>query len=43
MPMAINSAEEYEKVMNVSWFSQEQPVEDMTYVLDQSACSSDAD
>ncbi|KFA65406.1 hypothetical protein S40285_00435 [Stachybotrys chlorohalonatus IBT 40285] len=31
MPMAINSVEEYEKVMNVSWFSQEQPIENLTF------------
>lgn len=29
MPMAINSAEEYEKVVNVSWFAQ--PSHELTY------------
>lgn len=32
MPMAINSFEEYEKVINVSWFMQDQPAEELTYV-----------
>lgn len=32
MPMAINSLEEYEKVINVSWFIQDQPTEELTYV-----------
>ncbi|KAJ6439978.1 exocyst complex component Sec15 [Purpureocillium lavendulum] len=31
MPMAINSLEEYEKVINVSWFVQEQPTEELTF------------
>lgn len=31
MPMAINSAEEYEKVVNVSWFTQDTPVEELTF------------
>ncbi|OAA44910.1 Exocyst complex subunit Sec15-like protein [Metarhizium rileyi] len=31
MPMAINSREEYEKVVNVSWFIQSQAVEDVTF------------
>lgn len=30
--MAINSPEEYEKVINVSWFMQDQPAKDLTYV-----------
>ena len=30
MPMAINSLEEYEKVVNVSWFSPEQTTEELT-------------
>ncbi len=29
MPMAINSLEEYEKVVNVSWFSQEKAINDL--------------
>lgn len=33
MPMAINSLEEYEKVLNVSWFTQEKPIEQLTYVV----------
>lgn len=32
MPMAINSPEEYEKVVNVSWFTQEKPADELTYV-----------
>ena len=32
MPMAINTPEEYEKVLNVSWFSQEKPTDQLTYV-----------
>ena len=31
MPMAINSLEEYEKVVNVSWFTPENSAEDLTY------------
>ncbi|KAI3392212.1 hypothetical protein diail_6073 [Diaporthe ilicicola] len=31
MPMAINSAEEYEKVVNVSWFTQDTPVEELSF------------
>ena len=31
MPMAINSPEEYEKVVNVSWFAQ--PSHELTYVV----------
>ncbi|KAJ2986433.1 hypothetical protein NUW58_g5031 [Xylaria curta] len=31
MPMAINSREEYEKVANVSWFTQDQPIEELTF------------
>lgn len=31
MPMAINSKEEYEKVINVSWFAQEKNLEDLPY------------
>jgi hypothetical protein len=30
MPMAINSLEEYEKVVNVSWFPQEKSPEELT-------------
>jgi hypothetical protein len=30
MPMAINNPEEYEKVVNVSWFSQEKPTDQIT-------------
>lgn len=33
MPMAINSMEEYEKVINVSWFSHNQDPEQLTYCL----------
>ena len=32
MPMAINSPEEYEKVINVSWFIHDQSAENITYV-----------
>ncbi|KAG8415181.1 Rab GTPase-binding exocyst subunit S15 [Metarhizium acridum] len=35
MPMAINSREEYEKVINVSWFMQSQAVDDVTYVQEK--------
>ncbi|KAI8634923.1 exocyst complex subunit Sec15-like-domain-containing protein [Xylariaceae sp. FL1651] len=31
MPMAINTREEYEKVANVSWFTQDQPIEELTF------------
>ncbi|KAJ9134487.1 Exocyst complex component SEC15 [Pleurostoma richardsiae] len=31
MPMAINSLEEYEKVVNVSWFNQEKPIDQLTF------------
>ena len=31
MPMAINSLEEYEKVVNVSWFTQDKPMEELTF------------
>ncbi|KAI5457927.1 exocyst complex subunit Sec15-like-domain-containing protein [Mariannaea sp. PMI_226] len=31
MPMAINSLEEYEKVVNVSWFAQEKPAEELSF------------
>ncbi|KAH7037818.1 exocyst complex subunit Sec15-like-domain-containing protein [Microdochium trichocladiopsis] len=31
MPMAINSKKDYENVVNVSWFSQEQSVDDLTF------------
>ena len=31
MPMAINSVEEYEKVINVSWFNQEQTAQELTF------------
>jgi hypothetical protein len=30
MPMAINTPAEYEKVVNVSWFAQEKPMEELT-------------
>ncbi|KAK3369182.1 exocyst complex subunit Sec15-like protein [Lasiosphaeria ovina] len=31
MPMAINTLEEYEKVLNVSWFTQDTPPEELTF------------
>ncbi|RYP25463.1 hypothetical protein DL767_008381 [Monosporascus sp. MG133] len=31
MPMAIKSREEYEKLVNVSWFSQDKDIEDLTF------------
>ncbi|KAI0850900.1 exocyst complex subunit Sec15-like protein [Daldinia vernicosa] len=31
MPMAINTREEYEKVANVSWFTPEKPLEELTF------------
>lgn len=30
--MAINSLDEYQKVINVSWYTPEQPAESLTYV-----------
>lgn len=38
MPMAINSLEEYEKVLNVSWFTPETPVEELVWVLCSPCC-----
>ncbi|KAJ8123706.1 hypothetical protein ONZ43_g406 [Nemania bipapillata] len=35
MPMAINTREEYEKVANVSWFAQDQPIDELTNFLNQ--------
>lgn len=31
MPMAINTVEEYEKVVNVSWFNQDKSVDELTF------------
>ncbi len=31
MPMAINTLEEYEKVINVSWFTHDKPAEELTF------------
>ncbi|KAI1331318.1 exocyst complex subunit Sec15-like-domain-containing protein [Xylariaceae sp. FL0255] len=31
MPMTIQSREDYEKVANVSWFTQDRPIEEMTF------------
>ncbi|KAI1490835.1 exocyst complex subunit Sec15-like-domain-containing protein [Biscogniauxia mediterranea] len=31
MPMAINTREEYDKVVNVSWFTQDKPIEELTF------------
>jgi len=31
MPMAINSKKDYENVVNVSWFTQEQSIDDLTF------------
>ncbi|KAI0527858.1 exocyst complex subunit Sec15-like-domain-containing protein [Xylaria bambusicola] len=31
MPMAIDTREQYEKVANVSWFTQDQPIEELTF------------
>ncbi|KAI1109977.1 exocyst complex subunit Sec15-like-domain-containing protein [Nemania sp. NC0429] len=31
MPMAINTREEYEKVANVSWFAQDQSIDELTF------------
>lgn len=33
MPMPIQTLEEYEKVLNVSWYSPEKPHEEQVYVL----------
>ncbi|RDA90346.1 hypothetical protein CP533_2587 [Ophiocordyceps camponoti-saundersi (nom. inval.)] len=41
MPMAINSVEEYEKVINVSWFTQDQPIEELKYNLMYPLCCID--
>jgi exocyst complex component 6 len=30
MPMQVNNVEEYEKVVNVSWFSQDKSIEELT-------------
>ncbi|OAR00360.1 hypothetical protein LLEC1_00294 [Akanthomyces lecanii] len=35
MPMAINSQEEFDKVLNVSWYTPDQDVENMTQSLDK--------
>nr|AIA99447.1 exocyst complex subunit Sec15 [Pyricularia oryzae] len=35
MPMAINNVEEYEKVVNVSWFTPEKPAEELRNFLNQ--------
>ncbi|KAK6950410.1 hypothetical protein Daesc_008738 [Daldinia eschscholtzii] len=35
MPMAINTKEEYEKVANVSWFTPDKPIEELTNFLNQ--------
>lgn len=32
MPMAINTREEYEKVANVSWFAQDQSIDELKSV-----------
>lgn len=32
MPMPIQTLEEYEKVLNVSWYSPEEPHEEQVYV-----------
>jgi hypothetical protein len=32
MPMAINTSEDYEKVLSVSWITQEKSPEELTYV-----------
>ena len=37
MPMAIDTREQYEKVANVSWVTQDQPVEALTTVADSLA------
>lgn len=33
MPMPIGNLDEYDKVVNVSWFTPEKPREDLTYAL----------
>lgn len=33
MPMPIQSVEEYDKVINVSWYSPDSPREEQVYVL----------
>lgn len=32
MPMAINSQEEYQKVLDVSWYTGDKNIEELTYV-----------
>lgn len=33
MPMAINSVAEFEKVLNISWYTHDQPIAQLSYVL----------
>lgn len=35
MPMAINTREEYDKVVNVSWFSPEKTSDELRYISRQ--------
>jgi hypothetical protein len=36
MPMPIQTLEEYDKVLNVSWYSPEKPREEQVYVIPKS-------
>ena len=38
MPMPINSVEEYDKVVSVSWYNPEKERDELTYVLHPSVC-----
>lgn len=33
MPMAINTVEEFEKVLNISWYTHDQPIENLRFVI----------
>lgn len=39
MPMQINNAEEYEKVLKVSWYTEEKAPEELTYVTYHLLCN----
>lgn len=38
MPMPINSLDEYNKVVNVSWYTPDKDPEELTYVHNQEVC-----
>ena len=39
MPMPIQTLEEYDKVLNVSWYNPEKPREEQVYVLTRLFCT----